>query len=482
MAVSSEKKFFLDKLIRENNIDICEVLKTNIDYELAGSHNYHLFTHENINVSNEPMTKEDVLNLYKMAYDSWYDFIVNLDENKFSGRTLECIRKLKQNGKFKKENMSPYDCQRFIYKTYDEEFKESGLRFLNAQNEDDPVYNNNVYPDFVHVYTHLLPRGKNIDCRLYLNLQPQNIIPTLKLFLSECDKNNLSTYFKFDTGFCHRNDNIVIYASYRNVQKYVDILNKIKKENPGLFVGAEKGNPILPQIDGYIGFGEEPKYAHSSYNDERAKAVDEFFRDFSKKEIKRIGNYTGIIKNSYGENLDLRQYLKYRLVESFKETLDNHQRDILSRNYPHRYKTNEQIRAYIEIESNIYNKCRNSIPPFLDKQFDEKVDMILKDMQEGKLPHSVSVMFKTQRAELSMFSKEYTEDVLKKNGSINYSFNLDLDLKEKLFNVFGVKENALNYITKENLKPYFDKHHVSIDNIFLNTETEMELQSREKSK
>ena len=62
MAVSSEKKFFLDKLIRENNIDICEVLKTNIDYELAGSHNYHLFTHENINVSNEPMTKEDVLN------------------------------------------------------------------------------------------------------------------------------------------------------------------------------------------------------------------------------------------------------------------------------------------------------------------------------------------------------------------------------------------------------------------------------------
>lgn len=482
MAVSSEKKFFLGKLIRENNIDICEVLKTNIDYELAGRNNYHLFTHENINASNTPMTKEDVLNLYKIAYDSWYDYIVNLDENKFSGKTLECIRKLKQDSKFKKENMLPEDCQEFIYNTYDKEFNGSGLRFLNAQNEDDPVYNNNVYPDFIHVYTHLLPMRKNIDCRLYLNLQPQNITRVLKLFLNECDKNSLKAYFKFDTGFCYRNDNVVIYASYKNVQKFVDILNKIKKENPNLFVGAEKGNPILPKIDGYIGFGEEPKYTHSSYNDERAKAVDEFFRDVNSEEIKKIARFKGTIKTSKGNNLDLKQYLKYRLVESFKETLDNHQREILDRKYPEKYKTNEQIRAYIEIESNIYNKCRNVIPSFLEQQFEEEVDKILEFMQQGSLPYSVDVTFKTQRKELSPYSKDYTESVLKRYGSFNYNLTLDLNLREKLFEVFGVKQSVENQIVKENLKPYFDKHHVSIDNIFLNTETEMELQSREKSK
>ena len=480
MPVSSEKKVFLNKLIKKNNIDICKILKNNLDYELSGRNNYHFFTHENINVSNEPMTKEDVLNCYKFAYDSWYDFITNLDESKISGKTLECVRRLKQDKKFKKESMTPQNCQEFIFKTYDEEFKESGLRFLHAQNEDDPVYNNNVYPDFIHVYTHLLPSGKNIDCRLYLNLQPQNITQVLKIFLSECDKNNLRTYFKFDTGFCHRNDNIVIYASYRNVQKYVDILNKIKKENPSLFLGAEKGNPILPKIDGYIGFGEEPKYAHSSYNDERAKAVDEFFRDINSEEIKKIAGFSGTIKTSKGDNLDLRQYLKYRLVESFKETLDNHQREILNRQYPKKYTTNEQIRAYIEIESNIYKKCRNSIPPFLEQQFDEEVDKILEVMQEGKIPYDVNVTFKTQRKELSPYSNEFTENVLKRNGSLNYNFTLDLDLREKLFTMFGVRENVESKITKENLKPYFDKHHVSIDNIFLNTETEIELQSKEK--
>ena len=65
--------------------------------------------------------------------------------------------------------------------------------------------------------------------------------------------------------------------------------------------------------------------------------------------------------------------------------------------------------------------------------------------------------------------------IFDKQGYIDYYVKIDLDLEKKLFDAFGSKATISSKITKENLKPYFDKHHISFDTPFLNKETEEEL-------
>ena len=472
MLVSEAKKEFLKKV---KKVDVVDFAKKILPYQMLGYRTYDIITGLNINQGTKPIKKEALLLFYKNIYDIWYDFVLNLDEDKYSGKTFESIRKIKKDKRFEKSNMTPMDCEKFIFEVYDREFSGSGLRPLNSQSgrivDED-------FADFVHVYPFIMPR--NISCRLYLNLKPEYILELGKILTEKCYQKHYRIYYKFWTGMNDRNDTFLIYTNYNRVQKIVDILKEIKNEKPEIFAGAEKSSGILSMIDGFIGFGEEPVYKHSSFNSERGESFDEYFRELLKKQAKLIRNYTGTIHNSKGEDLHLREYLKYRLEESFKETLRARQIEILNRQYPETYKTDKQIGDYIAIQTKIYEKCKDKLPDFVEKQVDDNVEKIITNLKSGIFPNNPNIVFKTQRISLSGFTEKYAQEVIKKYGSLNYYFELDLDLRQKLFEIFNVRKKIDNEISEESIKPYFDKHHVSIKNPSLNLETEIELDGQKK--
>ena len=470
------KRTFLESLISNTTkIDIKNYLKETIRSEPPVIGFYGLLTNKNINHSSYYITKEDLLDFYKFSYDLWYDFILTLDEKKYNEPTSSSIKQIKTNPEYRKENMTPKKCQQFIFETYDAKFKNSGIRFLVSQNGDDPVKYS--ADDFIHVFPALPPQKNKIECRLYINLKAENVIPFIKIFLRQCIANKIRPYLKFDTSTNIRNDNIVIYTNYNDVQKQIDLITEIKRTNPSLFIGANVGNPLMANLNGFIGFGEEPQYKHSSFNNERASAMSHFVTDAYKTEIKKIGHFNGQIRNSLGQTLDLRSYLRYVIISAFKRTMENRQREILARQYPSQYK-DEQIRDYIEIQTKIYKECHDKLPESVELKIKEIVNETITSMQEnGYIPTEINLPFKTQKTSLSHFSEYYANYVLKHTGYLEYYFPLDLNLQEKLFSVFGTKEKILNMVTDENIKPYFDAQHVSYALPFLNTETEAELKN-----
>ncbi len=473
MLVSEAKKKFLEKVIGLSDVNAVEFAREILPYKLQGYDAYTLITAMNVNKSDEYIKRADILSFYKIVYDTWFDYITELDENKKAGKTREAITKIKTDKRFNKNNMTPLDCEKFFLETFDNEFSESDeLRPASIQNKKIVDVND---ADFFHVYPFTRART---DCRLYVNLKPKNSIKLGNILMEKCREKRYKLYFKFWTGN-DRNDSFLIYTNYGRVQDMVDMLNGIKAEHPEIFDGAEKTSKLLPLIDGYIGFGEEPVYEHSSYSWERGLAYDEFFTDSMRKQWKEMGNYNGLITNSLGQQLNLKDYLVYLLERSFKETIRTRQIEILNRQYP--YKTAQQIRDYIEIQKNIYEKCKDRTPDFLKQQIEEKAEKIIKSLKSGACPKDCYLTFKTQKISLLNCSEYHAREHLKKNGSVDYSFELDLNPRQKLFDVFGVEKKISQEITEEALKPYFEKHHVSIKNLFLNTETQHELDQESKN-
>ena len=150
--------------------------------------------------------------------------------------------------------------------------------------------------------------------------------------------------------------------------------------------------------------------------------------------------------------------------------------EIVNRQYPEIYKTDEQIRNYIEIQAEINKMCKNKLPDFIEEQINNNIDIIIENLKSGIFPNDINFIFKTRRISLLSYTKEYAEKLIKQNGSLNYYFELDLNLKQKLFDVFNVKNNIVNIISEKSLKPYFEKHHISFEYPYLNTETIEEIE------
>ena len=352
---------------------------------------------------------------------------------------------------------------------------------MHSQNKNQPTIFNNggVHSDFLHCTP--FEQREEISCRLYLNAKLENLAAITEQLLKKCFDKGYRVYFKFWTNN-NRNDTFIVYTSYDMVERFVEVLREIRRENPKLFEGCEKINPILTNIDDFIGFGEEPKYKHSSFNEERGDAIDEFSRDVISKAVieerKRIGNYTGLIATSRGDRLTIEEYLVYRLERSFRETILQRQRDIKNGKYPIRFVEygDRAIRSYIEMENKIYRACSEELPPVVKSQIRESAKRYLEGLRNGRNVYISAVKFPTVDMDLfPSMSQEYKKQAIQSNGSLEYKVEIDIDMQEKLFDVFSSEEVIERVITDEALEPYFMKHHVSAIHPSLNTETEQML-------
>lgn len=137
--------------------------------------------------------------------------------------------------------------------------------------------------EFVHIKINNSEKVKT-ECRLYLRLLPSNVYELASLLTIACAQKNLPTHFKFSPS--SRIDTLVLYTDYDHVQKFVDIIDELYQTNPNLFEHSEKIHPLWGNINGYIGFMEEPiiqakmcekplLYLSKSANTYRTKLLDE---------------------------------------------------------------------------------------------------------------------------------------------------------------------------------------------------------------
>ena len=243
------------------------------DYLYTGYISYRLDTH-----SSNKTDIQSIEEFCRMVYIDWRNSLI---ENQSSLGPIEKIvaEALEKYEKFNPENIDArknsstiyYD---FFYQFYDKYFKHTGTRPMLLQDGKTILPEENFLPDgFLHVWGHVITRQKSepVEARLYLNLKGENIGKFAIEAYKKCKERGLPFYFKFSSNDS-RNDPFLFYSSYKNLAKYVEIIEEIKKENPHLLEGTELVSRNMGVINGYIGYGDEPTIENESYNSTRREA------------------------------------------------------------------------------------------------------------------------------------------------------------------------------------------------------------------
>lgn len=110
-----------------------------------------------------------------------------------------------------------------------------------------------------HMYKTKRKKQEN-ECRLYLNSTAINTPIIAARVIAKAQEKGLPIYFKMKTDD-DASDTLLYYCSYEEADELIDIIEEVKQEEPRLFEGTKDIPPHLGVINGYIGFGEEPKKA-----------------------------------------------------------------------------------------------------------------------------------------------------------------------------------------------------------------------------
>ena len=164
-----------------------------------------------------------------------------------------------------------------------------------------------------------------VDHRLYLNTENIDTYKVMELFRNKCKERELDYHFKFsDIG--NRDDTIVIYSDDKKLSKYLEILEEIKKEEPEIVKRAQTPPMLTGKIDGWIGYGSEPKLDEdgntNSFNNIRSGIIQ---NAISKETIKWLRENKELTKENTGLNEYLTKQIfddikdKYRMVKSVDE-------------------------------------------------------------------------------------------------------------------------------------------------------------------
>ena len=116
---------------------------------------------------------------------------------------------------------------------------------------------------------------------LYINTNSDDTYKMASIFRKKCEEDGLPYLFKISES-PFRDDSIVIYASDDVLDKYLNILESIKTENPDL-ISRINNPPILTAKVDYYGYGSEPSKKEDgrirSYNLVRSNIVENIIAD-----------------------------------------------------------------------------------------------------------------------------------------------------------------------------------------------------------
>lgn len=280
-----------------------------------------------------------------------------------------------------------------------------------------------------------------VDHRLYLNTENIDTYKVMELFRNKCKERELDYHFKFsDRG--DRDDTIVIYSDDKKLSKYLEILEEIKKEEPEIVKRAQTPPMLTGKIDGWIGYGSEPKLDEdgkntNSFNSVRSGIIQ---NAISKETIKWIRENKELTKEDTGLN----EYLTKQIYDDIKDKYNRMDKSV----YEPEFQEKLLKRLEKEIEKNkseLLEGKFDKIKEFNIDGLDIEVDSEM--IQRAFRPFSKKILKKDP----SFLGK--VRDAIKEEGLANgidsEKFCFDIDKRDKLFN-----EDKTNEIL-ETIDPQF---------------------------
>ena len=236
-------------------------------------------------ISNDPQEEtrisvNDRDEFYKLIYQKWRKGVLELSDKKIdelikAGRINEDFKNFRDEMLKIPEVNTFEDYRKIARKAFESDELE------DAYDKYGMIYDNGFYHIDSSYYDYDTRRDKTSH-RLYINMDSINGYKFVTEFIKKCDKRNIPYYFKFIFPD-RRDDSIVIYSSTKHITDYIEILREIKKENEDLVKNVKNPPIITAPIDGWIGYGTEPKIKKSSYNKIRSEVLEDVIKEESDK-------------------------------------------------------------------------------------------------------------------------------------------------------------------------------------------------------
>lgn len=429
-------------------------------------------------VENPQVVKaEDLQRFLHRVYDYWYEVYSYQDPNKFTGQMRDDILAVKnRTTELTPEYVKDLDMLDF--------FRGNGA-FRNEFSTNAPIYMQGMFGFFDKESNKFVPNGGFMHCysvgrgsddvkmRLYLNIKGENIVALASLlygtFLRDTD---IPYCFKF-VPISDRNDTLVMYTSYENAQTCIDVINEVRKNRPELFDGAENISPLLGKIDGYIGFGEEPEYRHSSFNSER-ECIGTMCREEYFKTMQRILDKTSI-RLPNGETVFVDEYLESVIRKHLVETISNELDKVCQDKYVSgiygvsKVQMDKYFDSYVQGQQELIETLKD------DRYFVDNVKDLAQKYKDAILlkecKETIFTNFMMKRHEYAL-----RDDEGKKEYAITKKIEIEDIAKELLEAVPSEKQAFQTRILDPRVQAhYYAKNHVSAKVPYLNIESEKEL-------
>lgn len=418
-----------DEVVRKLIEGYSDELGTEQYYKKLVQVNYKEKKYKDINM-------EDKDRLVSQIFNDWKkDLTLNIkdDEIKKYNKDFPYLREFLKNTPYVKSAKEFFKIQRKV--DVDEQLETIYSKYTPFSHGESWTYisHNSINPSKYKKFI--------VDHRLYLNTENIDTYKVMELFRNKCKERELDYHFKFsDNG--DRDDTIVIYSDDKKLSKYLEILEEIKKEEPEIVKRAQTPPMLTGKIDGWIGYGSEPKLDEdgkntNSFNSVRSGIIQ---NAISKETIKWIRENKELTKEDTGLN----EYLTKQIYD-----------DIIKDKY-RMYKSVYEPEFQEKILKKLENDIAKNKSEILEGRFDGIKEFNIDDInievdsemiQRAFRPFSKKIL-KKDPSFLGKVRDEIKEEGLA-NGIDSEKFCFDIDKRDKLFN-----EDKTNEIL-ETIDPQF---------------------------
>lgn len=303
----------------------------------------------------------------------------------------------------------------------------------------------------------------NVEHRLYVNSLSVDTHEFMVKFVEKCEKYKVPFYFKFDE-VGRRDDSVVIYSSTENLHTYIDILKEIKKENPELISRFKKPPVLTGVIDGFIGYGSEPKRdkdGNHSFNEIRSKHIKGILE---KKTYDWIRNHRHLNFNYKGKVMTFSEYFTQEVVKYIVNKLVKKYEYYEQNDIEEAQKNGKRYNPADTIRKVGYNKEFITSPSFFNNAYSKlftvldnairnnNFDIVTIQIRDSiKFDKFVLQNFiKSFAGTINMIDQNFAYDIQNslKNTASNYgidkdNYSFDVDKRQMLIN-YEDKHNKIN--------------------------------------
>ena len=235
-------------------------------------------------------------------------------------------------------------------------------------------------PGFYHIYSKKLfnktskeEQLEKVRHRFYVNVSLDHTHEFAMLFEDKCEKAGIPYHYKFSA--VKRSDMFIVYANTLYLDKYLEILREIKKENPELCSHTGKPPVLTGVIDGWIGYGSEPAINDEikaeaeakgedakqfSFTDLRAKAISKVVKEISREIIENNLN-TKI--DYHGKQILFKEYIAIKAAEQAYQEISPSIEKV--------YKDHPNVQRK-DYKSEIIKKAKNNVDFLINAYFNDR--------------------------------------------------------------------------------------------------------------